>query len=289
MVNMFGYEISAGWRDNIGPKFSYSFTPFFTWSDNKNILIDVASGNKGGPLDLTGKSSDAGTYGWKSLGIIRTQDQATAIINQRAQAAGGVNKVLIFNTPVQPGMINYQDVNGDGVIDNNDQQYLNKKQSNHYSMGLNWSVSYAGLSLNVIMGMSWGGVATVDGLVPGNNNASSGYSITDNRPIYWKDHWTPSNLGAHYPNPYFVSDYKVTTDFWLVSGRTFNITNATLSYTLPTGWTKKAGISSTRFYVVATNPVQFINPFPNHYRDFSTGLYTYPTLRTITAGLNVGF
>ena len=288
-VNMFGYEISAGWRDNIGPKFSYSFTPFFTWSDNKNILIDVASGNKGGPLDLTGKSSDAGTYGWKSLGIIRTQDQATAIINQRAQAAGGVNKVLIFNTPVQPGMINYQDVNGDGVIDNNDQQYLNKKQSNHYSMGLNWSVSYGSLSLNVIMGMSWGGVATVDGLVPGNNNSSSGYSITDNRPVYWKDHWTPGNLGAKYPNPYFVSDYKVTTDFWLVSGKTFNVTNATLSYTLPAGWTKKVGINSTRFYVVATNPVQFFNPFPNHYRDFSTGLYTFPTLRTITAGLNVGF
>jgi hypothetical protein len=40
---------------------------------------------------------------------------------------------------------------------------------------------------------------------------------------------------------------------------------------------------------VATNPVQFINPFPNHYRDFATSLYTYPTLRTFTAGINVGF
>jgi len=289
IVNMFGYEISAGWRDNIGPRFSYSFTPFFTWSDNKNVLIDVASGNKGGPLDLTGKSSDAGVYGYKSLGIIRTQDQATAIINQRAQAAGGTKNVLIFNTPVQPGMINYEDYNGDGVIDNKDQQYLTKKSSNHYSLGLNWSVTYGSLSLNVIMGASWGGWTTIDGQVPGNNNASSGYSITDNRPVYWKDHWTPANLGAHYPNPYFVNDYKVTTDFWLVRGTTFNITNATLSYGLPTGWTRRVGIASTRLYVVATNPVQFINPFPNHYRDMATSLYTYPTLRTITAGINVGF
>jgi hypothetical protein len=186
-------------------------------------------------------------------------------------------------------MINYQDYNGDGLIDVKDQQYLNKKQSNHYSLGLNWSVNYGSLSLNVIMGASWGGWTTIDGLVPGNNNASSGYSITDNRPVYWADHWTPANTNAKYPAPYFVSDYKVTTDFWLVRATTLNITNATLSYTLPTGWTRKVGIASSRFYVVATNPLQFINPFPNHYRDMSTSLYTYPTLRTITAGLNVGF
>ncbi|HEY4061065.1 MAG TPA: SusC/RagA family TonB-linked outer membrane protein [Puia sp.] len=289
IVNMFGYEVSVGWRGNVGKKFSYSFTPFFTWSDNKNILIDVASGNKGGPLDLTGKSSDMGTYGYKSMGIIRTQDQATAIINSRAQAAGGVKNVTIFSTPVQPGMINYQDYNGDGVIDVKDQQYLNKKQSNHYSLGLNWSVNYGSLSLNVIMGASWGGWTTIDGQVPGNNNASSGYSITDNRPSYWADHWTPANTNAKYPAPYFVSDYKVTTDFWLVRATTLNITNATMSYTIPTKWSSKAGIASARFFVVATNPVQFINPFPNHYRDISTALYTYPTLRTITAGLNVGF
>jgi TonB-linked SusC/RagA family outer membrane protein len=289
IVNMFGYELSAGWRDNIGTKFSYSFTPFFTWSDNKNILIDVASGNKGGPLDLTGKSGDMGTYGYKSLGIIRTQDQATAIINSRSQAAGGIKNVTIFSTPVQPGMINYQDYNGDGIIDVKDQQYLNKKQNNHYSLGLNWSVSYGSLSLNVIMGASWGGWTTIDGLVPGNNNASSGYSITDNRPAYWADHWTPANPNAKYPAPYFVSDYKVTTDFWLLRATTLNITNATLSYTLPKGWTRKVGISNARLYAVATNPVQFINPFPSHYRDMSTSLYTYPALRTITAGINVGF
>jgi len=102
IVNMFGYEISAGWRDHIGSKFTYSFTPFFTWSDNKNILIDVASGNVGGPLDLTGKSSDPGVYGYKSLGIIRTQADADAIIASRAAAAGGAANVKILGLPVQP-------------------------------------------------------------------------------------------------------------------------------------------------------------------------------------------
>jgi len=290
IVNMFGVELSAGWRDNIGRKFSYSFTPFFAWSDNRNIRIDVASGNVGGPLDLTGKSSDIGNYGYKSLGLIRTQADANAIIAERAQAAGGVNKVTIFNTPLQPGMINYKDYNGDGVIDVKDQVYLTKKANNHYSMGLNFSVGYGPLNLNVIMGMSWGGWTSIDGLKPANQSSSStGASIQDNRAAYWADHWTPDNTNAKYPAPYFQSNYQVTTDFWLLRATSLNITSANLSYMMPTQITSKVGIASARFYLVATNPFQFINPFPGHYRDFQTSLYTYPTLRTVSLGLNVGF
>lgn len=289
IVNMFGFELSAGWRDIIGRKFSYSFTPFFTWSDNKNIKIDVASGNVGGPLDLTGKSSDPGNYGYRSLGIIRTQADADAIIKERSGAAGGVNKVTIFNTPVQPGMINYKDYNGDGVIDENDQVYLTKKQSNHYAMGLNFSAGYGSLNLNVIMGLSWGGWTTIDGQKPAfQSSSSTGASVQDNRPVYWADHWTPANTNAKYPAPYFQSDYQVTTDFWLVHATSFNITSANLSYTLPAKYTEKVGVASARLYLVATNPLQFINPFPGHYRDLQTALYTYPSLRTISFGLNVG-
>jgi len=290
IVNMFGVELQAGWRDIIGRKFSYSFTPFFSWSDNKNILIDVASGNVGGPLDLTGKSSDAGVYGWKSAGIIRTQDAANAIIAARSQAAGGNSKVTIFNTPVQPGMINYVDQNNDGVIDDADQVYLTHKSSNHYSLGLNFSLGYDALTLNVIAGMSWGGWTDIDGQKPfKQSSGSTGASIQDNRPAYWANHWTPDNINAKYPSPYFVNDYDLTTDFWLVPATSLNITSATLSYTLPTQLVGKIGVSSARAYVVATNPFQFINPFPGHYRDLATSLYTYPTLRTVSVGLNVGF
>jgi len=41
-------------------------------------------------------------------------------------------------------------------------------------------------------------------------------------------------------------------------------------------------------FVAATNPVQFINPFPGKYRDLSTALYNYPSLRTVSLGLNIG-
>jgi hypothetical protein len=133
------------------------------------------------------------------------------------------------------------------------------------------------------MGMSWGGKTSIGSLKPSGTSPST-YS---NRAAYWADHWTPSNTSAAYPNPYFSSVYE-STDFWLVSATQFNITNANLSYAIPSKWTDKIGISSIRVYAQATNPVQFINPFPGKYRDFSSPVGTYPTLKTYSFGLNVG-
>jgi TonB-linked SusC/RagA family outer membrane protein len=289
-VNTFGYELSLGWRDHIGKSFTYSFTPFFTWSDNKLLKYDLSTALVGTIQDLTGGSSDHGTFGYRSLGLIRTQEEANAIIAARSAAAGGNQNVKILGQAVQPGMINYEDVDGNGVIstDDKDKQYLNKRASNHNSLGLNFSVGYGALNLNVIAGMSWGGVTTLDGKKPF-NQSSSGAAITDNRPAYWTDHWTPTNTNAKYPAPYFLSNYDVASDFWLVSSTTLNITSMNLSYSLPTKLVGKIGMASARVYAVATNPVQFINPFPDHYRDFQTALYSYPSLRTVSLGINVGF
>jgi len=283
-ANMFGYEFSVAYRDQIG-KVNFSFTPFYTWSDNKNLIYDVSSGIRGTLEDLTGRSSDLGTFGYKSLGIIKTQADADAIIAQRINGSavgGALSKVKILDNPLQPGMINYQDTNGDGVIDIKDRVYVSDRQSNHNNLGLNFSVGYSGLSLNVVGGLAWGGKTSIGGLKPGGNNPGT-YS---NRAAYWADHWTPQNTNAAYPNPYFSSVYE-TSDFWLVSATQLSITNANLSYTVPARWTEKAGIASLRLFAQATNPVQFINPFPGKYRDFGTQIGTYPTLRTYSLGLNV--
>ncbi|MDQ7949509.1 MAG: SusC/RagA family TonB-linked outer membrane protein [Pedobacter sp.] len=290
-VNTFGYELALTWKDRVGD-FNYSFTPFYTWMDNKALKVDQAAAIVGTIQDVTGGSTDKGVFGYKSLGLIRTQEEANAIIAQRATAAGGANNVKILGQPLQPGMINYEDVNGDGVIstDNLDQYYIKDRQGNHNSLGLNFSVGYKGFNLNVITGMSWGGWTSIDGLKPANqSSAGTGASIYDNRPIYWTDHWTKENTGAKYPNPFFRSNFEVTSDFWLVSARSFNITSLNLSYNIPGNVIRRLGMSSARIYAVATNPIQFINPFPEGYRDLQTSLYTYPTLKTWSFGLNVGF
>lgn len=283
VMNNFGYEFSATWRDKIGDKLTYSFSPFFTWMDNKIIKYDIASGKVGTLEDLTGGSSDKGYYAYKSLGIIRTQAEADAIIAQRATAAGNSTNVKILGAALQPGMINYEDVNGDGVITIADKTYVTNRQTNHNNLGLNFGVGYEGFNLNVVAGMSWGGYTSIGGL----KASGTGATNYNNRASYWADHWTPTNTNAAFPNPYFTSNLE-DSDFWYVSATQLSITNANLSYSLPDKLINKIGINSLRVFAQGTNLIQFINPFPDNYRDFWTPMGTYPTLRTISFGINLG-
>ena len=284
VVNTFGWEISAGWRDRIGKDFSYNFSPFFTWSDDKIVRYDLDAGLRGTFRDATGRSDDLGILGYQYIGMIRTPADAAAVIAQRQAAAGGAANVKIGGLPVQPGMLNYQDLNGDGVIDDKDLKYLTNKAGNHYGLGLNWGAAYKGISLNVVMGLSWGG----QGAIAGTDIKTS--DVLQNKPIFWADHWTPQNTNAKYPNPYFVSDYNMDfpSNFWFVSSFQWNITSANLSYTLPSKWAGKIGINSARLFVVGNNLLNLSNPYPYSYRDPSSTTIGYPSLRQITFGINVG-
>jgi TonB-linked SusC/RagA family outer membrane protein len=287
--NTFGYELNVGWRDRITNDLSFNISTFFSWSDNKNIQEDISQGLIGTIQDHKGQSDDQGVLGYHSLGIIRTQADADAIIASRAQAAGGAANVKILGAIPQPGMINYEDLNGDGVIgtDFSDQEYLSKKASNHKTLGFNFGITYKTLSLNVTSGASWGGTGTIPGTDINGFNGFRDY--TANKAVFWADHWTPDNPNAKYPSPAWTSNYAVTSDFWFVNSFTANIQNVNLSYTMPTKWIKVLGLASARLYGVCTNALSLYNPYPDHYKVGTGSLYTYPTLRTFSFGLNASF
>ncbi|MGZ3845757.1 MAG: SusC/RagA family TonB-linked outer membrane protein [Flavisolibacter sp.] len=286
-ANVFGYEATATWRDNIGKNWGYNITANFWWNDNKVLKADVAKGDIGTFKDPTGKSQDMGFYGYKYLGMFRSQADIDTYVAQYH-----ITKMLGY-TPAQlkPGMLYFADVRGpqdasgkytapDGVIDVNDQTFLNKHASNHYSLGLNWGVSYKNLSLNVISGMSWGGIDAVE-------SAARKYgNVYNNRPAFWADHWTPDNPNAAYPNPYWTSTYDLATDFWWKSSFSFRVTYFNLSYSLPKSIMTRAGFNGARFYFSGTNPINFFNPYD--YKDNANGSYdVFPQIRTFTLGLSL--
>ncbi len=283
-VNTFGYEISLGWKDKIGQNFTYNFSPFFAWNDNKLLLADQPLGNIGTYLDINGYSSDRGVFGQHYLGMFRTQAEADAY----AAANPGYT---VYGQKPMAGMLYYKDVRGpkvngvytgpDGKIDDNDMDYLTPKSSNHYNLGLNFGGGYKGLSLNVTMGMSFGGQDMVEG------DARKLATSTVNRPEFWSDHWTPENINAKYPSPFYTSTYDLNSSFWYVSSFTFRVSAINLSYNFPSSITTKMGIGSLKAYMVATNPINFYNPYT--YRDNATSYNVYPNLQSFSFGLNVGF
>ena len=192
---------------------------------------------------------------------------------------------------LKPGMLYYADIRGkqdittgkyagpDGIIDINDQDFLKAKADNHYSLGLNWGVAYKTISLNVVMGMSWGGIGSVESAA---RKLGTAYS---NRPAFWADHWTTANINAAYPSPYYTSTYDVATDYWWRSAYSFRVTSMNLSYSLPGRISTKAGFNIARIYLTAINPLNFYNPY--NYKDNANGSYdVFPQLRSFNLGLN---
>jgi TonB-linked SusC/RagA family outer membrane protein len=289
-ANNFGTELTISWRDHISQDWGYNVTAFYGWSDDKNIREPQSAGVVGTIQDRTGKSDDGGIFGYESLGIIRTQAQADQIISQRATAAGGAQNVKILGLTPAPGMINYADLNGDGVISNDvkDQKYLSNKQSNHNQAGFNFGFTYKTVSLNVVTGLSWGGSATIPGNeITGNQGKGD---LDENRLALWNQgYWTPETPNAKLPAPYYSTDYDVTSNFWMISSFSANISQVNLSYSLPVKWIKNVGLANARLFAQCSNVLSLYNPYPLDYRTPGAATNVYPLLRTITIGLNAGF
>jgi TonB-linked SusC/RagA family outer membrane protein len=296
IVNNFGTEITVGWADHINKDWGYNVKVFYSWSDDKNIREDISPGLIGTVQDRTGKSDDGGVFGYQSLGIIRTQAQANEIIAERAAAAGGAQNVKIFGYTPAPGMLNYADLNGDGIIesaDTKDEKYLTPKSSNHNNVGFNFGFSYKTLSFNVVSGLSWGGTASIPATeqTADDNQSSSngGGDLQENRAAFWSNHWTPTNTNAAYPAPYYYKEWDVTSNFWFVNSFNWNIQQANMSWTLPQKWIKIVGLANARIFGQCTNVLSLYNPYPDQYRTTQVNIENYPLLRTFTFGLNAGF
>jgi TonB-linked SusC/RagA family outer membrane protein len=289
IVNAFGTEVSVGWNGRINNDLSFRLNSFFSWNDNKLVRVDVPRGQLGTFLDPTNQSSDQGVLGYHYLGFMRTDADVTAFFAANPQY--DPKTYTIFGQTLKPGMLAYQDVRGlknadgsyaeaDGKITDADQQYLTPKAGNHYGVGFNPSITYKALSISATMGISWGGQAQVEG------SARNQAKATMNRPEFWADHWTPTNTNGAMPAPYYVSNYDVTSEFWFRSALSAGMRNANISYTLPAQLSSRLNISSIRVFFQGTNVFNFFNPYS--YKNYGGAYDSYPTLRTLSFGLNVG-
>ena len=147
-------------------------------------------------------------------------------------------------------------------------------------MGFNPSITFKSLTISATMSISWGGQAAIEGA------ARKAGTITSNRPVFWADHWTPDNPNATYPAPYYSATYDVNSEFWFRSSLQAGMRNANISYALPPSLTSRMGISSLRVFFTGTNVFNFYNPFD--YKVYSGSYDAYPTIRSLSLGLNVG-
>ena len=284
-ANTWGESVTINYVGNINKDWQFNANVNFGWGDsqttqgvynpaNLGISNEYASITNG---ELASQYSST-NIGLIAKGIIRTQAQLDAIL------AKNPNYTIEGKTP-QVGWMDFVDVNGDGKITAAaDEGPMYSSITPALSMGWTWGLAYKTFRMSVNGYFQLGGKITTAERTPP-TSASSNSTGSLNAPAFWADHWTPSNPNAQYPR-FDSADLGENSTFWIRSGTRLYINNASLSYALPRGLADRLKIPNLRFILTGENLWAIINPFD--YKDVrQSSLQSYPTLRTISLGVNL--
>ena len=284
-ANTWGESITINYVGNINKDWQFNTNVNFGWGDNQTTrgVYNPANLGLSNEYSLITTGELGSQYGSTNLGliakgIIRTQAQLDAIL------AKNPNYTIEGKTP-QVGWLDYVDVNGDGKITAaGDEGPMYSNITPALSMGWTLGLAYKTFRLNVNGFLQLGGKISIpDKTPPTSATVNSSGSI--NAPAFWADHWTPSNPNAAYPR-FDSADLGENSTFWIRSGTRLYINNASLSYALPKGLADRLKIPNLRFILTGENLWAIINPFD--YKDVrQSSLQSYPTLRTVSLGINL--
>lgn len=277
-----GMEINVGYRHDTHYGFSYDINANFSLNRNKILFVpeDVAStGDFGGNgvKSIIGHSINM-YAGYVTDGLFRTQEE---VDNYKA-----MYEIKIGNPGL--GRIRYKDVNGDGVIDTNDQTWIGNPNPD-FTYGFNIALKYKGFDLT----MFWQGVQGIDVDVSAIKKNSDFWSLGDmnaNRTTRLLGAWSPSNPDSTIPaiSMSDINNEARFSDYFIENGSYLKLRTLQLGYTFPKEMLSKIKMSNLRLYLSAQNllTIKSSNFTGMDPENPTTG---YPIPLNLTFGLNVEF
>ncbi|MBB1286494.1 SusC/RagA family TonB-linked outer membrane protein [Flavisolibacter sp. BT320] len=317
-VNFWGSEISATWNDRIGRDFNYSVGMNFGWSNNKVVKyldqpFDYPSTFAGKRVE--GYSLIGAQWGyrtWKGTsagdGILRTDADLDAYWAYLTDLASKAGTTPLYNAGdanistragMRKGMMAYEDIAGDRnsnartiggqngqIID--DQDYVELvKRNQSYGIATNLSANWKSITLMAQVQTSWGGWNSIDRVKQGTSSTNAGWAQV----AYLTDMYDEiDNPNGKYPNMAFYDAAYANSDFWTMPSFRCVVRSLSIGYTLPKTLLSKVNISNAKFILSGYNLWDLYNPYPGKYRNMYDGPEVgYPTLRTWSLGINIGF
>ena len=284
-----GVELELSYRFNVS---KVNFRIAGNAAYLKNTLIDY--GNETGYANLdniqglgTITRAENGLpfpyfYGYKTNGLFQNMDD---VRNYTYIDAAGNTQMI--QPDAKPGDVRFVDLNGDGIIDDNDKTMLGKGMPD-WTFGLNFNVDWKGFDFS----MMWQGTY-------GNQifDATRRTDITSaNLPAYMLNRWTGEGTSNYIPR-YVEGDATnwQVSDLYVKDGSYLRLKNIQLGYTLPKNLTKKMLVDNLRFYVAAENLLTFTkyDGFDPEISSGGTSLGVdrgcYPQAKVYTVGVNLNF
>ena len=224
-VKNHGYEVTLNWEDRHGD-FRYSISPNFSFARNQVIeMLEVPPMYD--YLRRTGLPVGQ-RFGYDLFEFYQpgTEDRYRAAYgeNMPQQLAKPDNSDLKYGDAV------YVDLNGDGIIDNNDQKPLGYTDTPEITFSLNTSFHWKGLDFSML----WTGAEHVNRQLNGYFRDQFGSTNTSALAQWVADNsWTEDNPNAILPRISFTNRVHNNHDSqaWLVDSRYIRLKNVEIGYT----------------------------------------------------------
>jgi TonB-linked SusC/RagA family outer membrane protein len=272
-----GFEIELTHAKSINRDFDYFVG--VTFSRAKNEIIDMDEpASKTDYRKLEGNAINQ-YFGLICDGFITAADIANPNL---PVSSYGVVKV---------GDLKYRDVNTDGIINEQDITAIGFSDIPENNYAINAGINYRNWGFN----MSFQGVSNVSRYY----DAEAMFAFIDGGKV--KEHhqgrWDPAQSEAynlanakypllHYDN--YGDHNQRLNSYFLKNGAFIRLKTIELSYSLPSAWTKRIGMSNVRLYVNANNLFTW-DQLDKIADPESNGSNTYPIMKTTNFGVNVKF
>lgn len=296
-----GIELSLSWNDMIGKDFQYNVG--WNMAYNHNEVTEVKSNqtyNNGGN-DLLAQNTgymarfEEGHpigyfWGYKTEGVMQNEADVQAYLDKNCKGNAANSKQ---GTGIKPGDLKFVDVNGDGVVNDDDKTELGDPHPD-VTMGITLGASYKGFDLSVT---GFGAF--------GQQVARSFRKFTDGEyenfttEVY--DYWHGEGTSNKYPLLAHMNagpNWQTISDIYIEDASYFRLQNLTVGYDFTKIW-KNSPFQQLRLYFAAQN-LFTITGYKGMDPENGTAIGSdswvtgvdvgnYPQPRTYMVGVNVKF
>ncbi len=185
----------------------------------------------------------------------------------------------IYDEVLKQGDLKYEDKNGDGIVDDNDQSMIGHSAP-RLIYALNVRLAYKNFEFMAV------------------GNGRAFYDIGMTNKYFWNgwgdnnySNFVKDNEGGDYPRQTYqrVNNNFVASQFWLRDGGYFKIQNVEVAYNVPQNTARVIGARGLRLYVRGANlltvsKIKDVDP-----ESINSGVTVNPLFRTFTGGVRLTF
>lgn len=274
-----GVELSLNWAESLSSGFSYNIGINATTNFNKVLELngrDYIPGGyvRGNYSTKTQVGYPIGAFwGYKIDSVYASESEAL--------------KDPLSQAIKDAGYFKYSDIDGNGVIDENDKTYLGSPIP-WFTLGLNFGFSYKGFDFSMLL------AAQVGNKILNAKRMNRDVFVDGNYDLdFYKNAWRSDAKSKKYPSPeaYNSSFIQQANTFFVEDGSYFRIQNIQAGYT----FRKIKGMKNLRVYLSAQRPLTIFG-----YNGYTTEIggspiesgidnSVYPMQAIYTLGLNLNF